>query len=57
MVDPALNPWDAAALVPILQEAGAHFIDWTGKATIYGGSGISVNAALKDDILRILQTT
>jgi histidinol-phosphatase len=57
MVDPALNPWDAAALVPILQEAGGHFIDWQGNPTIYGGNGISVNAALKDEILRIVQTT
>jgi histidinol phosphatase-like enzyme (inositol monophosphatase family) len=54
MVDPALNPWDAAALVPILEEAGGHFIDWKGQATIYGGNGISVNGALKDEILKIV---
>lgn len=54
MVDPALNPWDAAALVPILEEAGGHFIDWKGQPTIYGGNGISVNTALKDEILKIV---
>ena len=54
MVDPALNPWDAAALVPILEEAGGHFIDWKGEPTIYGGNGISVNGALKDEILKIV---
>jgi histidinol-phosphatase len=55
MVDPSLNPWDCAALVPILEEAGGCFIDWTGQTTIYGGSGISVVPALKDEVLRILQ--
>lgn len=55
MIDPSLNPWDAAALVPIMEEAGGHFLDWTGNPTIYGGNGLSVNAALKDEVLRILQ--
>ena len=54
MIDPAMNAWDAAALLPILQEAGGHFIDWTGTPTIYGGNGLSVVPALKDEILRRL---
>jgi fructose-1,6-bisphosphatase/inositol monophosphatase family enzyme len=54
MVDPRLNPWDAAALVPILHEAGGHFIDWTGTTTIHGGNGISVNAALKEAVLALI---
>lgn len=55
MVDPRLNPWDAAAVVPILQEAGGHFVDWTGKCSIYGGNGIGVNPALKDEVLKLIQ--
>ena len=55
MVDPELSPWDAAALVPILREAGGQFLDWSGKETIYGGDGFSVNAALSADVLGILQ--
>ncbi len=54
MVDPELNAWDAAPLLPIVKEAGGCFADWTGNETIHGGNGISVNAALKDDVLRIL---
>lgn len=54
MVDPSMNPWDAAALVPIIQEAGGHFIDWSGSPTIYGGSGLSVVPGLKDEVLGIL---
>ena len=55
MVDPSLNAWDAAALVPILEEAGGHFVDWTGEATIYGGSGLSVVPGLKDTVLSLLK--
>ncbi len=56
MIDPRMNPWDAAALVPILQEAGGHFLDWTGQPSIYGGNGIGVNAALKADVLRLIHS-
>jgi histidinol-phosphatase len=55
MVDPLLNVWDAAALLPIVEEAGGHFVDWSGKASIYSGNGISVNAALKDAVLELLK--
>ena len=57
MVGPHLSPWDAAALVPILQEAGGHFIDWNGEASIYSGDGMSVTDALRDEILTIVAET
>jgi hypothetical protein len=31
MLDPAMNPWDSAALLPILREAGGHFSDWQAR--------------------------
>jgi histidinol-phosphatase len=55
MFDPVLAPWDAAALLPILHEAGGVFTDLAGNTTHRGGNGISTNAALADlvrDILR-----
>lgn len=55
MVDPAMNAWDAAALLPIIQEAGGHFIDWSGKPTIYSGNGLSVVPGLKDEVLHRLK--
>jgi myo-inositol-1(or 4)-monophosphatase len=55
MIDPAMNAWDAAALQPIIEEAGGHFIDWSGEPTIYGGSGISVVPGLKAAVLSILK--
>ena len=55
MLDPLLNPWDAAALVPILREAGGTFFDWTGTDTIHGGNGISTNGCLKQAVLQTIQ--
>ena len=54
MVDPAMNAWDAAALVPIVQEAGGDFVDWTGQTTIDSGNGLSVTLGLKDEVLGLL---
>lgn len=31
MVDPIMNPWDIAALVPVIRGAGGVITDWTGK--------------------------
>lgn len=54
MVDPELNPWDAAPLLPILTEAGGRFTDLAGEATIHGGSGVSTNGKLHEEVLKIL---
>ncbi|MGH7199924.1 MAG: histidinol-phosphatase [Planctomycetaceae bacterium] len=55
MLDPLVSVWDAAALVPILQEAGGHYADWKGEATIYSGHGFSSNAALRTTVLEKLK--
>ena len=46
MVDPVLSPWDAAAVMPIVTEAGGVFTSWDGRATAFGGSAVATNAAL-----------
>jgi histidinol phosphatase-like enzyme (inositol monophosphatase family) len=46
MVDEILSSWDAAALQPIIEEAGGVFTDWTGRRTSFGGNCIATNAAL-----------
>ncbi len=43
MLDPIMNAWDCAALLPILQEAGGTFTDWHGTPTIHGGDAFSTN--------------
>ena len=45
MLDPAMNPWDCCALVPILQEAGGAFTDWRGAARVDGGDATAPTAA------------
>jgi histidinol phosphatase-like enzyme (inositol monophosphatase family) len=54
MVDPIMNVWDAAAIQPIIEEAGGAFTDWNGQATIYGGEGVATNGHLLTATLRIL---
>lgn len=55
MVDPILSPWDAAPFVPILTEAGGRFTDREGNARSDGGSGISTNGLLHDQVLSLLR--
>jgi myo-inositol-1(or 4)-monophosphatase len=54
MVDPLLEEWDAAALIPIVEEAGGCFMDWSGESTARGGNGISVVPSLRQDLMEIL---
>ena len=51
MLDPRMNPWDCAALVPILHEAGGRFTDWRGRSAIDGGDAVSSNGRLHDEVL------
>jgi histidinol phosphatase-like enzyme (inositol monophosphatase family) len=53
MVDPVMNVWDAAALQPILTEAGGTFTDWQGEATIHSGNGVATNGHVLEEVLRI----
>ncbi|MDG2306033.1 MAG: inositol monophosphatase family protein [Candidatus Binatia bacterium] len=55
MLDPLLNPWDIAAVLPILEAAGGRFVGWNGEAGIDAGSGIGTSAALHDEVRAILR--
>jgi histidinol phosphatase-like enzyme (inositol monophosphatase family) len=54
MVDPKMNSWDAAAVMPVITEAGGVFTDWTGMRTAFGGDSIATNAALAVEARRVL---
>ena len=54
MCDPELSPWDAAALQPIIAEAGGVFTDWSGRPTAFGGSAIATNRALAEEARALL---
>lgn len=51
MLDARMNPWDCAALVPILEQAGGRFTDWRGRVTINGGDAVSSNGRLHDEMI------
>jgi histidinol-phosphatase len=51
MTDPVLSPWDAAALLPVIAEAGGVYTDWRGCVTAFAGAGVvATNAALAEEI-------
>jgi histidinol-phosphatase len=54
MVDPVLNPWDAACFMPIIEEAGGVLTDLHGKRTAFGGNAVATNAAIADAVREYL---
>ncbi len=56
MFDPILNIWDAAALLPVLKEAGGIFSDTDGVETIHSGNGFSTNKTLYPKVKAIFES-
>ena len=54
MLDPVMNLWDCAPLLPILEEAGGMFTDWSGARTINGGNAIATNRVLFDEVMGLV---
>jgi fructose-1,6-bisphosphatase/inositol monophosphatase family enzyme len=54
MLDPVMNLWDCAPLLPIMEEAGGTFTDWRGVRTISGGNSIATNGLLFDEVMRLV---
>ena len=54
MVDGVMADWDAAALQPIVEEAGGVFSDWKGRRTAFGGDTIATNRALAGPVRALL---
>lgn len=50
MMDASFSLWDAAAVRPLIEEAGGVFTDWQGTPTHQGGSGVATNAALASSV-------
>src|ERR1044072_7999092 len=55
MLDPVMNLWDCAPLLPILEEAGGTFTDWRGERTVNGGNAIATNGLLFDEVLSLVK--
>lgn len=54
-LDPILNPWDCAPLIPILTEAGGTFTDWNGVTTMHGGEGICTNGHVFEEVMGLVR--
>lgn len=55
MLDPAMNVWDCAALLPVLEEAGGTFTDWEGRRTIHSGNAVATNGTLFGEVMQIIK--
>jgi len=56
-LDPIVSLWDLAALQVIVEEAGGRFTDLAGVARADGGSAVTTNGRLHDDVLAVLNAT
>jgi histidinol-phosphatase len=54
MIDPIVNIWDAACLLPIIEEAGGQFSDWNGNATIRAGEAVATNGRVGQEVLGMI---
>ncbi len=54
MVEDGIHPWDLAAPLVLVEEAGGRFTDFTGAPRIDTGSAIATNGPLHEEILRAL---
>ena len=50
-VEPEVSVWDVAAIQVIVEEAGGRFTDLSGVARPDGGSAVSTNGLLHDEVL------
>lgn len=55
MLDPVMNLWDCAPLLPIMEEAGGTFTDWRGVRTVSGGNSIATNGKLFDEVMKTVR--
>jgi histidinol-phosphatase len=49
------KPWDLAAIVVIVEEAGGRSTNLRGERTIYSGQLVSTNGKIHDEVLKILR--
>jgi len=55
MLDPVMNLWDCAPLLPIMEEAGGSFTDWRGVRSASGGNSIATNGLLFDEVMNVIR--
>ncbi len=54
-IEPVVSHWDMAAVQVIVEEAGGRFTSLRGEPRADGGSGLSTNGLLHDEVLRYMR--
>ena len=54
--EPELSIWDVAALIPIIEEAGGRITALDGSDALTGGSAVTTNGLLHDEVLSMLNS-
>jgi histidinol-phosphatase len=57
MIETGAHPWDWAAPLVIVEEAGGRFTTAMGERTIAGPSAVATNGVIHDELLRRLATS
>jgi len=57
MLDPVMNLWDCAALLPIMEEAGGTFTDWRGERTAAAGNAVATNGVLFNEVMSVISNS
>lgn len=55
MIEAEISPWDIAAMLVIVEEAGGRLTDLEGRPSIEAGHSIASNGPLHDELLRRLR--
>ena len=52
--DPIMNPWDIAALIPVVRGAGGVITDWQGREPLNAASTLAATPQLHSQVVRAL---
>lgn len=55
VLDPIMNIWDTAALLPCILEAGGTLTDWSGNTTHTAPEAVATNGHLFDAVMRCIR--
>ena len=54
MIDPVMNPWDIAALIPVVRGAGGKITDWHGGDPMKGNAIVAAVPELHERVISAL---
>jgi histidinol-phosphatase len=52
-----MKEWDAAPVIPIIEEAGGVFTDFAGRRNLHSGNAITSNRQLHGELVSIIRSS